>query len=135
MNSRHFFPKRILAAVLLAFVLMVSSVCVVNSSNAGTGQTTSYEQDTPKQEIPSKEEQIAKNTKPLVEISDVETPLSQTTLNNGFNIWYLMGIVILAVLICAAASYHKSRHKNHIFLRRVCKDSDEKSREDREIDG
>ena len=59
----------------------------------------------------------------------------QTTVNNGFNIWYLMGIVILAVLICAVASYHKSRHKNHIFLRRVCKDSDEKSREDREIDG
>lgn len=134
MKNRRFFSKRFFAALFLAFALMVSSVCVVNTSNAGAGQTTSYEQDD-QQEIPSKEEQIAKNTKPLVEISDVETPLSQTTLSNGFNIWYLMGIVVLAVLICAAASYHKSRHKNHISLRRVCKDSDEKSREDCEIDG
>ncbi|MCR5640660.1 MAG: hypothetical protein K6G04_04820 [Lachnospiraceae bacterium] len=136
MNNNLKLPKRLLAALLLTFVALISSVCVVNSS--GPKEDVRMEEHTEVAEeiqIPTKEEQISKHTQPIVEVDDIETPLSQTTIDSGYSMIYCAAIMVVAVLICVAASYRKKHRKTSISLRRNCKRSGEDVCKDREIDG
>lgn len=128
------FPKRILFTLMLIFVVMISSVCVVYTSGQEAQQNTTQEEVAQEPAVPSKEEQISKHTQPLVEVDDVEAPLAQTTLKDDFAIGNVLVIVAIAVLVCVLASYHKKHRKTVISCRRVCKDCDEDEYKDREIE-
>ena len=127
MQKDHRLSKRMLSVLLIIFFMVVSTVFCVNSTplRVASATETTVEQKT--DEVPPKEDQIAKRTEPMVEVEDVEALLTQTTIESGYSIAYFVVIVLVAIGICVIANYRKKHHKTSISVRRKCKNHDDDS--------
>ena len=130
MQKDHRLSKRMLSVLLIIFMVVVSTVICVNTSQLRMTSASEAETEvelTEPEQVPPVEDQIAKHTQPVVEVEEVEAPLTQTTLDTGYSIAYFVGIVVLAIVICLIANYRKKHHKTSISVRRKCSEHDEDS--------
>ena len=127
MQKDHRLSKRMLSVLLIIFFMVVSTVFCVNSTPMRVASATESTVQQADEDTPPKEDQIAKRTTPMVEVEEVEAPLTQTTIESGYSIAYFVVIVLVAIGICLIANYRKKHHKTSISLRRKCKDHDDDS--------